>query len=92
MAFPCKPILAWCLFYETYANRISPDVTPQNAVSHMGLFCLLLFISSKYCWGLELYKVFINDNPGLNLTYCILHQGQILLPIYLNGENRYKII
>ena len=27
--------------------RIAPDVTPQNAASHLGLFCLLTGISSK---------------------------------------------
>ena len=31
----------------TFANRIAPDVTPQNAASHLGLFCLLREISSK---------------------------------------------
>ena len=29
------------------ANSIAPDVTPQNAASHLGLFCLLREISSK---------------------------------------------
>ena len=28
-------------------NSIAPDVTPQNAASHLGLFCLLGGISSK---------------------------------------------
>ena len=28
-------------------NRIAPDVTPQNAASHLGLFCLHREISSK---------------------------------------------
>ena len=27
--------------YGTYANIIAPDLTPQNAASHLGLFCLL---------------------------------------------------
>ena len=31
----------------TWANRIAPDVTPQNAASHLGLFCLLREFSSK---------------------------------------------
>ena len=35
--------------------------------------------------GLKLYKVYINDDPGLTLTYFT--QGQIGLPICLNGEN-----
>ena len=28
-------------------NTIAPDVTPQNAASHLGLFCLLNENSSK---------------------------------------------
>ena len=28
-------------FYGTKVNRIAPDVTPQNAASHLGPFCLL---------------------------------------------------
>ena len=28
-------------------NRIAADVTPQNAASHLGLFCLLREFSSK---------------------------------------------
>ena len=31
----------------TLANRISPDVTPQNAASNLGLFYLLKEIQSK---------------------------------------------
>ena len=27
-------------FYGTLTNSIAPDVTPQNAASHLGLFCL----------------------------------------------------
>ena len=34
-------------FYGTYANRIAPDGTTQNAASHLGIFCLLTGISSK---------------------------------------------
>ena len=34
-------------FYETYANKIAPDVTPQNAASYLRLFCMLTNISSK---------------------------------------------
>ena len=33
--------LAFFLYYGTKANRIARDVTPQNAASHLGLFCLL---------------------------------------------------
>ena len=29
------------------ANSIAPDVTPQNAASHLGLFCLHREFSSK---------------------------------------------
>ena len=32
-------------FYRTYADSIAPDATPQNAASHLGLFCLLKEIS-----------------------------------------------
>ena len=40
---PYKPgIRLWDI-----GNRIAPDVTPQNAASHLGLFCLLTAISSK---------------------------------------------
>ena len=28
-------------FYGTKANKIAPDVTPQQAASHLELFCLL---------------------------------------------------
>ena len=30
-----------------YANRIAPDVRPQNAASHLGLFSLLTRFSLK---------------------------------------------
>ena len=40
--------------------------------------------------GLKLYKVHINDDPGLTLTY--LQQGQIESLVRLNGENCYKVI
>ena len=35
------------LGYGTYANSIVPDVTPQDAASHLGLFCLQRGFSSK---------------------------------------------
>ena len=35
------------LFHETWTNRIAPDVMPQNAASHLGLFYLLIRLSSK---------------------------------------------
>ena len=40
--------------------------------------------------GLKLYIVYINDDSGLTLTY--LQQGQIGLPVRLNGENCYIVI
>ena len=40
-------------FYGTFANRIVPDVTPQNAASHLGLFCLLRGFSSKIYLKIE---------------------------------------
>ena len=40
--------------------------------------------------GTQLYKVYINDDPGLTSTYIL--QGQIGSPIRLNGENCYKVI
>ena len=36
-----------------------------------------------YHWGLKLYKNYINDDPGLTLTYFTAS---------LNGENCYKVI
>ena len=33
--------------------------------------------------GLKLYKLYINDDPGLTLTF--LRQGQIWSPVRLNG-------
>ena len=41
-------------------------------------------------WGLRLYKVCINDDPGLTLTYFTA--SQIGSPIRLNGENCSKVI
>ena len=29
----------------------------------------MIFNRGMYHWGLKLYKVFINDDPGLTLTY-----------------------
>ena len=34
---------------------------------------------------MELYKVYINHDPGMTLTY--LRQGQLEMPMHLNGEN-----
>ena len=42
-----NPSLAWRPFYGTKANRIAPDVTPQNVASHLGLLCFLKWFSSK---------------------------------------------
>ena len=38
--------------------------------------------------GEELYKVYINHDLGMTLTY--LRQGQHRLPMHLNGENLVK--
>ena len=32
---------AWRPFCGTQANRLAPDLSPQNAASYLGLFCLL---------------------------------------------------
>ena len=29
----------------------------------------MIFKLGKYHWGLKLYKMYINDDPGLTLTY-----------------------
>ena len=34
--------------------------------------------------GIELYKVYINHDPGMALTF--LRQGQLRSPMHLNGE------
>ena len=41
-------------------------------------------------WGLKHYKVYINDDPGLNLTYFTAMS--VWSPMCLNGGNRYKVI
>ena len=40
--------------------------------------------------GHKLYKFYINDDPGLNLTYSTARS--IRSPIRLNGESCYKVI
>ena len=40
--------------------------------------------------GLKLYKVYIDDDPRLTLTF--LWQCQMWLPIRLNGENGHKVL
>ena len=40
--------------------------------------------------AMELYKVYINHDPGMTLTF--LRQGQLRLPMHLNGENCYNVI
>ena len=40
--------------------------------------------------AMELYKVCINHDPGMTLTF--LRQGQLRLPMHLNGENCYNVI
>ena len=43
-----------------------------------------------YNWGLKVYKVYINDDPGLTLTYFMARSNGS--PVRLNGENCYKVI
>ena len=40
--------------------------------------------------GMDLYKVYINHDPGMTLTF--LRQGQLRLPTHLNGEICYHVI
>ena len=40
--------------------------------------------------GLKLYKVYINDDPGLTVTYFTA--SQIWSPTRLAGEDCYKVI
>ena len=40
--------------------------------------------------AIELYKVYINHDPGMTLTF--LRQGQLRLPTHLNGEKCYNVI
>ena len=42
--------------YGTKANGIAPDVTPQNAASYLGIFCLLTKISSKNEMKMKYYS------------------------------------
>ena len=40
--------------------------------------------------AMELFKVCINHDPGMTLTFLL--QGQLRLPKHLNGENCYNVI
>ena len=40
--------------------------------------------------GLKVYKVCINDDPGLTLTYFTARSNWVT--IRLNGEHSYKVI
>ena len=40
--------------------------------------------------AMELYKVYINHGPGMTLTF--LRQGQLRLPMHLNGEYCYNVV
>ena len=51
VAFKPQASLLWDI-----ANRIAPDVTPQNAASHLGLFCLLREFSSKNLMKFEYHS------------------------------------
>ena len=50
---------------------------------------MILKLGMKHL-GMELYKVYINHDPGMTLTF--LWQGQLRLPTHLNGENCYNVI
>ena len=38
-------------------------------------------------WGPKLYKVYINDDPGLTMIYFMAHSN-----LYVKGEDCYKVI
>ena len=38
-----------------------------------------------YHWGLKVFKVYINDDPGLTLTYFMARSNWVA--VRLNGEN-----
>ena len=40
--------------------------------------------------AMEFYKVYINHDPGMTLTF--LWQGQLRLPMHLNRGNCYNVI
>ena len=40
--------------------------------------------------AMELYKVCINHDPGMTLTFYTA--SQLRLPMHLNGENCYNVI
>ena len=44
---------------------------------------MILKLGMKHL-GMELYKVGINHDPGMTLTF--LRQGQVRLPLHLNVE------
>ena len=46
---------------------------------------MILKLGMKHL-GMELYKVYINHDPGMTLTF--LRQGQLRPPMHLNGKNR----
>ena len=46
---------------------------------------MILKLGKKH-QAMELYKVSINHDPGMTLTF--LRQGQIRSPMHLNGKNR----
>ena len=41
-----------------------------------------------YHWKIKLYKVYINNDPGLTLTYFTARSNWVICT--LNGENCYK--
>ena len=44
---------------------------------------MILKLGMKHL-GIELYKVYINHDPGMTLTY--LRQGLLMSPMHLNGK------
>ena len=46
---------------------------------------MILKLGMKHL-GMELYRVYINHDPGMTLTF--LRQDQLRSPMHLNGENR----
>ena len=41
-----------------------------------------------YCWGLKLYEVYINDDPGLTLTFFMARSNWVICTF--EWENCYR--
>ena len=50
----------------------------------------MILILGMHHQRLKFYKICIDGDPELTLT--ISQQGQIWLPVHLNGKNFYKVI